>query len=93
MVPMLKRHAIQVLRGAGHAQCAVAEAARVSIRTVRRVEREAAVVDLDDAAARQARRIGRPSAAISPPNENPDIPPRRPRDPVPGDRFVSKDQV
>jgi transposase len=60
---MLKRHAIQVLRDAGHTQGAVAGAARVSIGTVRRVERETAVVDLDDAAARQARGIGRPSVA------------------------------
>jgi hypothetical protein len=52
MVPLPKSHAIEVLRGAGHTQGAVAGAARVSIGTVRRVEREASVVDLDDAAAR-----------------------------------------
>jgi transposase len=58
---MLKRHAIQVLRKAGHVQREVAGAAGVSIDTVRRVEREAAVTDVDDASARAARRIGRPS--------------------------------
>ena len=63
MVPMLKRHTIQVLREAGHRQGAVAGVARVSIGTVRRVEREPAVATVDDALARQARRIGRPSRA------------------------------
>jgi transposase len=60
---MLKRHAIQVLRKAGHVQRDVAGAAGVSIDTVRRVEREAAVTSVDDASARAARRIGRPSTA------------------------------
>ena len=60
---MLKRHAIQVLREAGQSQRAVAGAASVSIGTVRRVEREPAVTEVDDARARQARRIGRPSTA------------------------------
>jgi transposase len=60
---MLKRHAIQVLRKAGHVQRDVAGAAGVSIDTVRRVERETAVTDVDAASARAARRIGRPSTA------------------------------
>jgi transposase len=65
MVPMLKRHAIQVLRQAGHHQREVAAAAGVSIDTVRRVEREDGVVCVDDLGVRKARGIGRPSRAAS----------------------------
>ena len=64
MVPMLKRHAIQVLRTAGHRQREVAAAAGVSIDTVRRVERETAVASIDDVRVRKARGIGRPSRAM-----------------------------
>jgi transposase len=63
MVPMLKRHAIQVLRKAGHHQREVAAAAGVSIDTVRRVEREDGVVCVDDPGVRKTRGIGRPSRA------------------------------
>ncbi len=63
MINMLKRHEIQVLRRAGHTQADVAERAEVSESAVRRVEREAPVEDVDDEAARQRHRIGRPSKA------------------------------
>jgi transposase len=63
MVPMLKRHEIQVLRNAGHSQREVAGAACVSVDTVRRVEREAAVACVEDVPARKERGIGRPSTA------------------------------
>jgi transposase len=63
MINMLKRHEIQVLRRAGHTQADVAERAEVSESAVRRVEREPVVGDVDDEAARQRQRIGRPSKA------------------------------
>lgn len=60
---MLKRHAIQVLREAGHTQADVSRRLGVSERAVRTIEAEAAVVRVDDAAERKRRRIGRPSKA------------------------------
>ena len=63
MIGMLKRHEIQVLRRAGHAQEDVARLAGVSEREVRRVEREAPVDHVDDALERERRGIGRPSKA------------------------------
>jgi hypothetical protein len=63
MIDMLKRHEIQVLRRAGHAQREVATLAGVSLGSVRRVEREAAVTHIDTEAERQRRTIGRPAKA------------------------------
>ena len=63
MIDMLKRHAIQVLRAAGHRQGDIARLTEVSIRSVRRVEGEPAVGHVDDAGERERRRIGRPSRA------------------------------
>ena len=63
MIDMLKRHAIQVLRAAGHGQSEIATLTDVSIRSVRRVEAEADVSHIDDAGERDRRRIGRPSIA------------------------------
>lgn len=60
---MLKRHAIQVLREAGHSQTDVARRLGVSERSVRTVEGEAPVATIDDTAERKRRRIGRPSKA------------------------------
>lgn len=60
---MLKRHAIQVLRAAGHSQADVAKRLVVSERSVRTVEEEAPVATIDDASERKRRRIGRPSKA------------------------------
>ena len=60
---MLKRHAIQVLRAAGHGQSETATLTDVSIRSVRRVEAEADICHVDDAGERNRRRIGRPSTA------------------------------
>ena len=59
---MLKRHEIQVLRRAGHTLTDIATRARVSVRSVQRVETEPAVTVLD-ADAREHRAIGRPSKA------------------------------
>jgi transposase len=63
MIDMLKRHAIQVLRAAGHGQGEIAMLTDVSIRSVRRVEAEPDVSHVDDAGERDRRRIGRPSIA------------------------------
>jgi transposase len=63
MINMLTRHAIQVLRKAGHAQAEVATLTGVSEREVRRVEQEPAVQDLDLVAERERRGVGRPSKA------------------------------
>jgi transposase len=62
MLDMMKRHEIQVLRRAGHSQVEVARLAGTTERTVRRVEDEPAVVDVDLGAGQQ-RGIGRPSKA------------------------------
>jgi transposase len=61
MVPVMKRFEIQILRKAGHPQVEVAQLTGVSLDTVRRVEREASITHIDDAIARELRRIGRPS--------------------------------
>jgi transposase len=63
MHEMLKRHAIQVLREAGHSQVDVATRLGVSERSVRTVEAESPVGTVDNAAERRRRGIGRPSKA------------------------------
>jgi transposase len=63
MLPLLKRHEIQVLRGAGHSRAEVARLAGVSVNTVKRVDRETEVVAVDDRAEARRRGIGRPSKA------------------------------
>ena len=63
MLDMLKRHAIQVLRQAGHSLPEVAKLAGVCVRSVQRVEDEEAVSSIDNEAERIRRKIGRPSKA------------------------------
>lgn len=63
MLEMLKRHAIQVLRRAGHSLPEVSELAGVSVRSVQRVQDEDPVSSLDSAAERKRRGVGRPSKA------------------------------
>lgn len=63
MLSQLKRHEIQVLLGAGFGPQEVADRAGVSRHTVRRIQGEAPVTHVDDAAERRARGIGRPSKA------------------------------
>ena len=63
MLPLLKRHEIQVLLRAGLSKADVATRAGVSVDTVSRVKREDDVVHVDDASAHRERRIGRPSKA------------------------------
>jgi transposase len=63
MIDMLKRHAIQVLRQAGHAQAEVARLVGVGLRSVRRVDAEPDVTHIDEAKERERRAIGRPAKA------------------------------
>ena len=63
MLPLLKRHEIQVLLRAGHSQTDVSTRTGASVDTVRRVKLEAEVTKADDAVERRERRIGRPSKA------------------------------
>ena len=60
---MLKRHEIQVLRRAGHSQIEAAKLAGVSLGSVRRVEREPDVTQIDSGPERERRGIGRPAKA------------------------------
>jgi transposase len=63
MLPLLKRHEIQVLRRAGHSRAEVARLAGVSINSVKRVERETTPTEVDDGREAKRRGIGRPSKA------------------------------
>jgi transposase len=63
VLPLLKRHEIQVLLRAGHGPGEVATFSGISERSVRRVGHEEEVAHVDDAAERAKRRIGRPSKA------------------------------
>jgi transposase len=63
MLPLLQRHAVQVLLAAGHTLAQVAEHTRASVRTIRRIAKEEAVNHVDDVAERERRKIGRPSRA------------------------------
>jgi len=60
---MVRRHEIQVLRRAGHEQSEVERLTGASVRSIRRIEREAPVASFDTQAERQRRRVGRPSKA------------------------------
>jgi len=59
----MTRHEIQTLRAAQIDQTTVSVRTRASVRSVRRIEREAAVVTSETAALIEARRVGRPSIA------------------------------
>jgi transposase len=63
MLPLLKRHEIQVLLSVGLPMTTIAERVGVSVATVKRVGEEKRVEHVDDAAERRQRRIGRPSKA------------------------------
>lgn len=58
---MMKRLEIQILRRAGHPQEEVAKLTGVPVRTIRRIEAEEAVADMDTAAERRERGVGRPA--------------------------------
>jgi transposase len=61
----MTRHEIQILRAVGMAQAAVAAKTNVSVRSVRRIQGEAAVSEGDTAAVIRARGVGRPSIAAA----------------------------
>lgn len=63
MIDMLKRHAIQVLRQAGHPLDQIAKFVGVSRSSVQRVLAEPAVTHADTERERESRRVGRPSKA------------------------------
>lgn len=63
MLPLLKRHEIQVLLSVDLPLTTIAERAGVSLATVKRVRSETPVEHVDDSAERRRRRIGRPSKA------------------------------
>jgi transposase len=63
VIDMLKRHAIQVLRTAGHTLDEIAEQVAVGKRSVQRVIGEPVITHHDTDVARAARALGRPSKA------------------------------
>lgn len=65
MIGVLSRHEIQVLRSTGRSVREIAKKLGVSERSVYRVLKEPAVVASDDATARRARRLGRPSTVAA----------------------------
>ena len=54
---MLKRHEVEILLKAGHPKAEVAHLAGVSLCSVKRIAEEVPVVQVDDAAEREKRRI------------------------------------
>jgi len=62
---MLKRHEVEILLRAGHGKSEVARLAGVSLCSVKRIAAEGPVVDVDDAAERAKRQIGRPSSVTN----------------------------
>lgn len=65
VIPLLKRHEIQVLLEAKFSPAEIAARAGVSVATVQRVADEDPVAHVDDAAERKRRRIGRPSKVLA----------------------------
>jgi transposase len=63
MLPLLKRHEVQVLLSVGIPLTTIAERVGASLATVKRIAQEEGVVHVDDAAERRRRRIGRPPKA------------------------------
>jgi transposase len=63
VIDAMSRHEIQILRAVKMAQRAIAASTSVSLRSVRRIEREPPVTTSDTGALIAARRIGRPSVA------------------------------
>ena len=60
---MVDRHAVQEMLSAGLSAGEVARHFGIARRTVRRIRAEGRVETVDDAAARRARRVGRPGIA------------------------------
>ena len=70
MLPLLKRHEVQVLLGAGHTHAEVAKLSGVSERTVDRIAVERRVEHLDDDSERNTRRIGGGKATAPAPSRS-----------------------
>ncbi len=62
---MLKRHEVEILLKAGHPKTEVTRLSGVSLRSVKRIAEESAVVHVDDARERGKRKIGRPSTVAN----------------------------
>jgi transposase len=65
MLGMLKRHEVEILLKAGHSKTEVARLAGISLCSVKRIAQESPVVQVDDAAERSQRQIGRPSTVAN----------------------------
>jgi transposase len=63
MLPLLKRHEVQVLLRAGLKQKEIAALTGVPVRSVRRIRKEVAVTEFDDGDEVRRRGIGRPAKA------------------------------
>jgi transposase len=63
MIPVTRRHQIQVLRAAGHTQPEVAKLSSTSERSVRRIEAEPPIEQLASGDQAKRRGVGRPSKA------------------------------
>jgi transposase len=61
VIPVIKRHEVQVLLSAGHSHRKVAKLADVSKRTVTRIAQEPKIEGLDEMGVARDRRLGRPS--------------------------------
>src|SRR5882672_8426416 len=59
----MTRHEVQILRAVGMAQVAVARTSKVSVQSVRRIEREAPITMSEEKTLVRQRRVGRPSIA------------------------------
>jgi transposase len=62
---MLKRHEVEILLKAGHRKTEVARLTGVSLCSVKRIAQEGPVVQIDDAAERGRRQVGRPSTVAN----------------------------
>jgi len=58
---MLKRHEVEILLKAGHSRTEISRLSGVSVRSVKRIAYESPVMQVEDAAERAKRQIGRPS--------------------------------
>jgi transposase len=63
MLSLLKRHEVQVLRRAGLSRTKVQAQTGVSVRSIRRIDKEERVATVDDRTATKSRGVGRPSKA------------------------------
>src|SRR5215469_9393419 len=61
MLGMLKRHEVEILLKAGHSRTEISRLSGVSVRSVKRIAYESPVMQVEDAAERAKRQIGRPS--------------------------------